>query len=75
MEWLQIENLLSYGIFAALFVWLLHTTNKRNEQREREYQKTINKNQEIIGDAQKIILKLSGEVEEIKHILRKDREK
>ena len=66
-----IEHFVSYGVFAALFVWLLHTTNSRNELREDMYQKTIEKNQEIISEQAKSFSSLSGDVTEIKDILKK----
>ena len=66
-----IEMVITYGIFAALFVWLLHTTNKRNELREDRYQQTIEKNQEIISEQAKSFSNLSGDVTEIKDILKK----
>jgi len=64
-----IELTIPYGLFALLFVWLLHTTNKRNELREDMYQKTIAKNQEIISQQAKSFSSLSGDVSEIKDIL------
>lgn len=71
----RLENLLElavpYGLFASLFIWLLHTTNKRNELREDMYQKTIEKNQEIISEQAKSFSSLSGDVKEIKDILKK----
>jgi len=66
VEWLQIEHVISYGIFASLFVWLLHTTNKRNESRETEYQKTITKNQEVIAEQAKAFTHMSSDIKEIK---------
>ena len=70
----MIEQLLDlavpYGIFAVLFIWLLHTTNKRNELREDMYQKTIRKNQEIISEQAKSFSNLSGDITEIKDMLR-----
>lgn len=72
---LMLDNLLElaipYGVFAILFVWLLHTTNKRNELRENMYQKTIEKNQEIISEQAKSFSSLSGDIKEIKDMLKK----
>ena len=62
---------LPYGIFALLFTWLLHTTNRRNEQREDMYQKTIRKNQEIICEQAKSFSCLSKDVTDIKHTMKK----
>ena len=59
------------GLFAVLFVWLLQNTNKRNEIREDRYQKTIQKNQEIIAEQAKSFSGLSGDVSDIKAILKK----
>ncbi|WP_141540716.1 BhlA/UviB family holin-like peptide, partial [Bacillus cereus] len=55
--------------FAALFVWMLFTTQKKNEQREEQYQKVIEKNQEVIEEQAKAFGSLSKEVSEIKQIL------
>jgi len=64
------ELAVPYGIFAVLFIWLLHTTNKRNELREDMYQKTIEKNQEIIAKQAESFSSLSGDVVEIKEMLK-----
>lgn len=61
-----LEMALSYGIFALLFVWLLYTTNNRNESREIEYQKTITKNQEVIAEQAKAFTHMSSDIKEIK---------
>lgn len=39
---------LQYGIFAALFIWLLMYVLKQNEKREIGYRDTIRENQSII---------------------------
>jgi len=71
----MLENLLElavpYGIFAILFIWLLHTTNKRNELREDKYQEIIEKNQAIITEQAKSFSSLSVDVKEIKNTLKK----
>jgi hypothetical protein len=64
-----LELAVPYGIFASLFVWLLYTTNKRNECREKMYQKTIRENQEIIFEQAKAFSSLSGDVSEIRDLL------
>ena len=64
------ELALPYGLFAVMFIWLLYATNKRNEQREDMYQATIGKNQEIIAEQAKSFSTLSGDVTEIKELLR-----
>jgi preprotein translocase subunit YajC len=61
-----LEMALPYGIFALLFVWLLYTTNSRNERREKEYQKTITKNQEVIVEQAKAFTHMSSDIKEIK---------
>jgi len=66
-----VELTIPYGVFALLFVWLLHTTNKRNELREDRYQETIERNQTIISEQAKSFSSLSGDVSEIKGILTK----
>ncbi|PFR75264.1 bacteriocin biosynthesis protein [Bacillus cereus] len=38
---------------AALFVWMLFTTQKKNEQREEKYLAVIQKNQEVIEEQAK----------------------
>ena len=65
-----LELALPYGLFAVMFIWLLYATNKRNEQREDMYQATIGKNQEIIAEQAKSFSTLSGDVTEIKELLR-----
>lgn len=71
----MLENLLElaipYGIFAVLFIWLLHTTNKRNELREDKYQEIIEKNQTIISEQAQSFSSLSVDVKEIKNTLKK----
>ena len=66
---LLLDNIFTYGIFAGLFVWLLYTTNKRNECRELMYQRTIRENQLIISEQAKAFGSLSTDVTEIKEIL------
>lgn len=64
-----LEMTLPYGIFALLFVWLLYTTNNRNESREIEYQKTITKNQEVIATQAKAFTHISSDIKEIKDMV------
>jgi len=68
-----IEAAIPYGLFAVLFIWLLYSTNKRNEVREDKYQETISKNQDIIKKQAESFSSLSGDVLEIKQILILDR--
>jgi len=76
MNWI-IENAVSYGVFAALFAWLLYRTDKRNEAREKEYQETITKNQKVIAEQAKSFTHMSCDIKEIKGMVIKikDREK
>ncbi|AXF40320.1 BhlA/UviB family holin-like peptide [Paenibacillus larvae] len=67
----QIFNtVLNTGAFGALFVWLLFTTMKKNEVREKEYQKTISENQQVIREQAKSFSLLSNDIAEIKGILK-----
>jgi len=63
----KIFNLMiQQGAFAALFVWMLFTTQKKNEQREAQYQAVIQKNQEVIEEQAKAFGSISKDVTEIK---------
>ena len=53
--------------FAALFVWLLLDTNKKNQAREEKYQETIDKLAKNIG----VIQEVKEDVEEIRDIIQK----
>ena len=66
-----ISNVIQYGVFAGLFVWLLYTTNKRNVAREKEYQSFVRENQEIIKEQALAFTSMSKDVKEIKFVLRK----
>ncbi|MDE5169108.1 bacteriocin biosynthesis protein, partial [Paenibacillus larvae subsp. larvae] len=50
--------------------WLLFTTMKKNEVREKEYQKTISENQQVIREQAKSFSLLSSDIAEIKGILK-----
>lgn len=68
----QLINLsVTYGIFAVLFIWLLHTTNTRNEDRENQYQQTIKKNQEIIAQQAQAFSNMTIDLREIKNGLKR----
>lgn len=71
MAYQLLEVVVPYGIFAVLFVWLLLHTNKRNEQREKMYQETIEKNQEIISEQAKSFGSLSSDIVEIKGLIKR----
>ena len=51
--------------YAALFVWLLFDTNKKNEAREKKYQDIIDNLSVSIG----VINDVKEDVEEIKDII------
>ncbi|AQT83479.1 hypothetical protein ERICIV_02485 [Paenibacillus larvae subsp. larvae] len=70
MEEQIFNTALNIGIFGALFIWLLFTTMKKNEVREKEYQKTISENQEVIREQVKSFSLLSSDIAEIKGILK-----
>lgn len=73
MEDAIFNSVVQQGAFAMLFVWLLMTTQKKNEAREEKYQNTIEKNQEVIGEQAKAFGSLSEDVSYIKEkISRKD---
>lgn len=60
------------GIFAVLFVYLLFTSQKKNEAREQKYQEVIEKNQAVIEEQAKAFTSLAKDVSEIKQILVED---
>ncbi|MCY9512066.1 BhlA/UviB family holin-like peptide [Paenibacillus larvae] len=70
MEEQIFNTALNIGIFGALFIWLLFTTMKKNEVREKEYQKTISENQEVIREQVKSFSLLLSDIAEIKGILK-----
>jgi len=74
MEEQFFDTVLNTGIFGSLFIWLLFTTRKKNELREKEYQKTISENQEVIKEQAKSFRLLSSDIAEIKQIVKKGRE-
>lgn len=57
------------GIFAVLFVWILFTTQKKNEARETKYQEVIEKNQQVIAEQAQAFTSMSKDVSEIKEIV------
>ncbi|KXY34650.1 bacteriocin biosynthesis protein [Bacillus cereus] len=76
MEEQIINSMIQQGAFAALFVWMLFTTQKKNEQREEQYQKVIEKNQQVIEEQAKAFSSLSKNLSDIKQkILRYGDEK
>ncbi|WP_255261274.1 BhlA/UviB family holin-like peptide [Bacillus pseudomycoides] len=66
MEEQIFNSMIQQGAFAALFVWMLFTTQKKNEQREAQYQKVIEKNQQVIEEQAKAFGSLSKDVSDIK---------
>lgn len=70
MEKITLDLIVSQGIFAVLFVYLLLDTKKDSKEREVKYQETISKNQTIISDlADKIniVEDIKEDVNEIKN--------
>lgn len=70
MEKITLDLIVSQGIFAVLFVYLLLDTKKDSKEREVKYQETITKNQTIISDlADKIniVEDIKEDVNEIKN--------
>ncbi|AQR79030.1 BhlA/UviB family holin-like peptide [Paenibacillus larvae] len=74
MEEQFFDTVLNTGIFGSLLIWLLFATMKKNELREKEYQKTISENQEVIKEQAKSFRFLSSDIAEIKQIVKKGRE-
>ncbi|MFV5912499.1 BhlA/UviB family holin-like peptide [Bacillus cereus] len=63
------NSMIQQGAFAALFVWMLFTTQKKNEQREEKYQQVIDRNQQVIEEQAKAFGSISKDVTEIKQKL------
>ncbi|MEX0415815.1 BhlA/UviB family holin-like peptide [Bacillus mycoides] len=66
MEDAIFNSVIQQGAFAALFVWMLFTTQKKNEQREEQYQAVIQKNQQVIEEQAKAFSSLANDVSDIK---------
>ncbi|UIJ64651.1 bacteriocin biosynthesis protein [Bacillus cereus] len=76
MEEQIFNSMIQQGAFAALFVRMLFTTQKKNEQREEQYQKVIEKNQQVIEEQAKAFSSLSKDLSDVKRkILGNDDEK
>lgn len=45
-----LKTIVSQGVWAVLFVWLLIDTRKESKDREEKLQSIINKNQEVISE-------------------------
>ncbi|WP_257131429.1 BhlA/UviB family holin-like peptide [Bacillus pseudomycoides] len=60
------EQIFNSMIQQGAFVWMLFTTQKKNEQREAQYQKVIEKNQQVIEEQAKAFGSLSKDVSDIK---------
>jgi Protein of unknown function (DUF2762). len=63
------NSVIQQGAFAMLFVWMLFTTQKKNEERENNYQTVIEKNQNVIEEQAKAFTSISKDVNEIKQKL------
>ncbi len=57
------EMIMSQGVFAALFIWLLIDTNRKNEIREKRMQEQLDKTIPILDQ---IVLRLDDIEEKIK---------
>ncbi|HDR4871881.1 MULTISPECIES: BhlA/UviB family holin-like peptide [Bacillus cereus group] len=66
MEEQIFNSMIQQGAFAALFVWMLFTTQIKNEQREEQYQKVIEKNQQVIEEQAKAFSSLSKDLSDVK---------
>ncbi|KAA0820977.1 BhlA/UviB family holin-like peptide [Bacillus sp. AY2-1] len=66
MEEQIFNSMIQQGAFAALFVWMLFTMQKKNEQREEQYQKVIEKNQQVIEEQAKAFSSLSKDLSDVK---------
>ncbi|WP_088350006.1 BhlA/UviB family holin-like peptide [Bacillus cereus] len=66
MEEQIFNSMIQQGAFAALFLWMLFTTQKKNEQREEQYQKVIEKNQQVIEEQAKAFSSLSKDLSDVK---------
>lgn len=75
MDWVLIgKTAINYGIFAVLFCMLLKYVLDENAKREMRYQKTIEKNQNIISKLVEnlhIVEQLKEDMEEIKEMFKK----
>ncbi|MDA2567479.1 BhlA/UviB family holin-like peptide [Bacillus cereus] len=69
MEEQIFSSMIQQGAFAALFVWMLFTTQKKNEKREIQYQQVIEKNQKVMEEQAKAFGSISKDVTEIKQKL------
>ncbi|MED2711447.1 BhlA/UviB family holin-like peptide [Bacillus toyonensis] len=66
MEEQILNSMIQQGAFAALFVWMLITTQIKNEQREEQYQKVIEKNQQVIEEQAKAFSSLAKDLSDVK---------
>lgn len=57
------DMIMSQGIFAALFIWLLIDTNKKNEIREQRMQEQLDRTIPILNQ---IVLRLDDIEDKIK---------
>ncbi|MGL5693728.1 MAG: BhlA/UviB family holin-like peptide [Peptostreptococcaceae bacterium] len=58
------DMIMSQGVFAALFIWLLIDTNKKNEIREQRMQEQLDKTIPILNQ---IVLRLDDIEDKIKY--------
>jgi len=65
MDLLSIEQVVTNGIFTILFVWLLKTTNDRNEQREEEYRACLREYRIVLTTMGDNLGRISKDIENI----------
>jgi len=57
-----------WGLWAGLSMFLIWSSNKRNDDRESKYQQTIEQYRDMLIDNQDIIHKLANSFEEMKEL-------
>jgi len=67
MDFFSIDFIVTNGIFAALFIWLLKTTNDRNERRENDYRECMREYRKIMASMGENLARMSKDIEEINY--------
>lgn len=62
---IPIDQILSNGVFATLFVWLLYTTNKQSLERENKLSAQIDKQNEQMGRIVRSLERLEQQISNI----------
>lgn len=70
MTQMPLDALISQGVFALLFIWLLFDTRKEAKSREDRLATQINKQNEV---QEKIVLSLQGLEQQISNLEGKDK--